>query len=214
MKKVLAACAFLALSLPTIFAHPHVSLDARLQFEFDGKECRGFWVDWTFDAFFSATVINDFDANGNGRFEPAEIQKVYNGAFINLHKYGFFTLIRKGDKRTSPEAVENFSATVRDNRLVYRFFVPLDGKEYGRDFSVAIFDKTYYCAVRYPEDAVTITQSSEGASSPVWAREVNKTYPVYYNPAGATTDMTAYSKWKPGLLTAYPEEIHVQSASD
>ena len=78
---------------------------------------------------------------------------------------------------------------------------------------MAIFDTTYYCAIRYPDEAVTILQHAEGASVPVWTREVNKAYPVYYNPAGGMTDMTAYSTWKPGLQTAYPEEIHVRPAS-
>ena len=129
MKKSLVFIAFFAALLTPLFAHPHVSLDARIEFEFYGKTCRGFWVDWTFDAFFSATVINDFDANQNSRFEDSEIQKVHDGAFINLRKYGFFTLIRKGGERTSPEAVERFSASIKDNRLVYRFYVPLEGKD-------------------------------------------------------------------------------------
>jgi ABC-type uncharacterized transport system substrate-binding protein len=210
MKKLIVPMILFAVCVSPIFAHPHVTLDARIQFEFEGNRCLGFWEDWTFDAFFSATVINDFDANRDGTFSDAESRKVHDGAFINLYKYGFFTLIRQGGKRVSPDSVERFSASVRKGRLVYRFYVPLEGKGYGNDFAVAVFDTTYYCAVRYPDDAVTMEQKVEGAPIPVWTHGVNKSYPVYYNPSGGVTDMTAYSTWKPGLETTYPDEIHVK----
>lgn len=213
MAKIIPAILFAVLSSAALAAHPHVSLDARLEFEFDGPECRGVRVEWTFDPFFSATVIADFDANRNGQFEETEVLRVHDGAFFNLRKYGFFTLIRKGSRRTSPEAVEDFSAEIRDKHLIYRFFIPLSGKGYGRDFAVAVFDTTYYCAVRYPDDAVTIIQRVPDSPVPSWNREVNRAFPVYYNPAGGMTDTAAYSVWKPGLETAYPEEIHVRLPS-
>ena len=213
MAKIISAFLFAVLAAAFLTAHPHVSLDARLEFEFDGTECRGFWVEWNFDPFFSATVIGDFDANRNGRFEDSEIRRVHDGAFINLRKYGFFTLIRRGSRRISPESVESFKAEIRDSRLVYRFFVSLAGKGFGQDFAVAVFDTTYYCAVRYAPDAVSFVQRSPGAAVPSYAREVNRSFPVYYNPAGGAADGTTYSEWKPGLQTAYPEEIHVRLPS-
>ncbi len=213
MTKIITVFIFAALASVFLAAHPHVSLDARLEFEFDGTECRGFWVEWTFDPFFSATVIGDFDADRNGRFEESEVRRVHDGAFINLRKYGFFTLIRRGSGRMSPESVESFKAEIRDTRLVYRFFVSLAGKGYGRDFAVAVFDTTYYCAVRYAADPVSFVQRSQEAAVPSYAREVNRAFPVYYNPAGGAADGSTYSAWKPGLQTAYPEEIHVRLPS-
>jgi ABC-type uncharacterized transport system substrate-binding protein len=61
-----------------------------------------------------------------------------------LRKYGFFTLLRLGGSRESPESVSSFSAAIRDGRVVYRFYVSVAGKGYGRDFYVAVFDTTYY----------------------------------------------------------------------
>lgn len=213
MARIIGVFIFAVLLTASLAAHPHVSLDARLEFEFDGPECRGFWVEWTFDPFFSATVIGDFDTDRDGKIKDSEVRRVHDGAFINLRKYGFFTLIRSGGKRISPEFVESFGAEVRDGRLVYRFFVPLAGRGYGRDFAVAVFDTTYYCAVRYPDDAVTFIQKSPGTAAPDFTREVNRAFPVYYNPAGGAADGTTYSAWKPGLQTAYPEEIHVRLPS-
>lgn len=93
--------------------------------------------------------------------------------------------------------------------MAYRFYVDLTGKGYGKDFSIAIFDPTYYCAVQIPKDAAVIRQAEAEAGTPKWEPRLNKKYPMYYNPLGSVTDMTQYTKWKPGLSTAYPEEIHV-----
>lgn len=191
------------------WAHPHVFIQATLNFEFEGSSCVGFWEEWTFDAVFSAELAHNFDLDGNGAFSDAEQQKIHNGAFINLRKYGFYTLIRSGSTRKSPQAVESFSATLRDGRAVYRFYVPLDDALAAGDFSVAIFDTTYYSAIQYPESFAAGTQKRAGYSLPSFSRQVDKRYPVYYNPSGGAQDMTTYSKPGPGLQTAYPEEILV-----
>lgn len=195
-----------------LFAHPHTAFSVKLEFEFDGIDCIGFWQEWTFDPFFSAEIVNGFDSNGNRRFEAAEIQNIYNRAFINLRNYGFWTILRQGSRRSSPDAVEQFSASLRNNRVVYRFFVRLAGKGLGNDFHVAIFDTTYYCAISYEDVAATIAQKRADGPEFVWQKEVNRNFPIHYNPAGAANDNTVYEVWRPGLITAYPEEIHVRPA--
>jgi ABC-type uncharacterized transport system substrate-binding protein len=203
---------FLLLSCSTVaFAHPHMSLESRIEFEYAGKECIAIRLEWKFDPFFSAAIIQETDTDRNGRLDAKESENVRNYAFVNLRKFGYFTYIRKGDRRVTPERVESFVASIRGDRLVYSFTVPLEGKGYGDDFSVAIFDTTYFCAVTYPgaEADATIVQTEERAPKPRWERVVNKKYPVYYNPQSPATDGTVYTAWKSGLETAYPEEIHV-----
>lgn len=206
MRRILLAAAFAA-AAALAFAHPHMSLTSKLEFEFAGGQCRGFWVEWAFDPYFSASIIQEHDADRNGSFSAAESAQVQQFAFSNLRKYGYFVFLRKGDVRTNPAGVERFTALRRGDILVYRFFINLEGKGFGDDFHVAVFDATYFCAVEYAPTPVVV--SAEGGAAPKWERSVNKKYPVYYNPAGAATDGTIYQKWKPGLETAYPEEIHV-----
>lgn len=195
------------------FAHPHMSLESRIEFEYAGKTCTSIRLEWTFDPFFSASIIQEMDTDRNGRLDAKESENVRNYAFVNLRKFGYFTYIRKGDQRVTPEKIERFVASIRGDRLVYAFTVPLTGKGYGEDFSVAVFDTTYFCAVMFPPSgaapAATITQTEEGAPKPRWERSINKKYPVYYNPQSPATDGTVYTAWKSGLETAYPEEIHV-----
>jgi len=190
-------------------AHPHMSLESRAEFEYSGATCTGFWLDWTFDPYFSAAIIQEHDLNGDGNFDAAEAATVQERAFSNLRKYGYFVYLRSGNNRGQPQEVRRFSPEIRGDLLAYRFYIDLAGQGYGRDFNVAIFDPTYYCAVAYCPEAALIRQLDAGAGSPQWERRVNKEYPVYYNPLGTSSDMTRYTSWKPGLATAYPEEIRV-----
>jgi ABC-type uncharacterized transport system substrate-binding protein len=207
---VLFALTLVGVSFPAIVvAHPHMSLDSRIEFEYSGENCVGFWLDWTFDPYFSAAIIQENDQNRDKKFDEKEAKNVYAHAFQNLRKYGYFVFIRTGNKRVQPDQVEKFVPQIRGDLLVYRFYVDLTGKGYGNDFYIAVFDPTFYCAVRIPQDSATTHQTDLSAGIPKWECRLNKKYPVYYNPQGTPTDMTSYSKWKPGLQTAYPEEIHV-----
>ncbi|MBU0934536.1 MAG: DUF1007 family protein [Spirochaetes bacterium] len=210
MKKIIALALLLLAAQLVIYAHPHTAFSVRLDFEFEGTNCTGFWEEWTFDPFFSAEIFSMFDKDANGVFSQDETDMVYNNAFINLRKYGFWTIIRVNGKRSSPDRVEQFSVHKKDARVVYRFRVPVAAGSLGTDFHVAIFDTTYYCAISYEDDPVRISQLGSTKPAIRWQREVNRESPIYYNPAGAANDNTVYDTWRQGLQTAWPEEIHIQ----
>ncbi|MFH2115432.1 MAG: DUF1007 family protein [Spirochaetota bacterium] len=191
-------------------AHPHVGIDVSVELVYAGKLCTGFWQEWVFDPVFSAMLKSDFDADRNGHFDEGEQQTVHDGAFTNLRKYGYFTLVRRGDRRTSPEAIRDFSALLVSDRVAYRFFVPLSVQEGTGNFSLAVFDTTFYTNVEYRPEPVTLTQSAAGLAVPAISRSANKNFPVYYNPADPANSTRTYTAWAPGLQTAYPDEIHIR----
>jgi len=205
MKRIALPVFLLSLSLP-LFAHPHIMLNTSLEIEYSNSKCTGVWVDWEFDRFFSVSIIRDFDKNKNGKFDKNEVKDIEAHAFSNLKNYGYFVNIRVGKKRSHPKRVTNFFARFSGDKLYYRFFVPLDKGSYS-NFNISIFDPTYYCAVTYVKGGITF--GSGKGPLPKYAILENKNYPVYYNPYGSASDMTAYTKWKPGLQTAYPKEVHV-----
>lgn len=193
-----------------IWAHPHVFIDSHLDFEMQNRECVGLWVEWTFDPVFSADVIGQFDRNHDGTFNAVENDLVEKNAFSNLRKYGYFTYVRKGDRRWCPESVDSFKARQRDGQVIYRFHISLEDKGISDDFSVATFDSTFYCASRYvQEPAKIIWKGDEPVSGPHIEVVQDKKHPVFYNPRGSTADQRIYLKWEKGLETAWPEEIHV-----
>jgi ABC-type uncharacterized transport system substrate-binding protein len=208
----IALCILLTtLSAAGVWAHPHVFIDASLEFEMRERTVEGVWIEWTFDPVFSADVIGQFDRNRDKAFDEAESAVVQAKAFSNLAKYGYFTFLRHGDTRFTPEAIENFRASQREGRAVYRFRVPLEGRGFSDDISIAAFDSTFYCAIRNIPGASKATWlGGEPAGTPRFEAVVNKKYPVYYNPAGRTGDTRVYLKWEKGLQTAYPEEIRIR----
>ena len=188
-------------------AHPHVKITAGISFNYEGRICRSMRVEWMFDDYFSASIIQEYDMDRDGIFNEKEKKILYNEAFSNLKNYGYFIYIRDGSARTNPGRVTDFDAWHKDGVLFYAFTVPLDKKDYGDDFYVAIFDRSFYCAVFYNVTPVVINQKT--GVKPFYEITKNKKFPVYYNPTGSPDDMTIYKKWRRGLETSYPDEIHV-----
>lgn len=189
-----------------LFAHPHIMLSTSLEFEYSASQCEGIWVEWEFDRYFSISIMNDFDLDKNVQLSNSEIDEIEKNAFSNLKHYGYFIYLRYGTDRYNPDEISNFSARFSGEKLYYRFFISLEGSHF-KDFYVSVFDPTYYSAVTYVENGLIIGQGS--GKLPVLEIMENKDYPVFYNPYGTNTDMTAYTEWEPGLQTAYPREVHV-----
>lgn len=192
-------------------AHPHMFLTSRAEFVWDKASLAGCYLEWTFDAFFSADIIQAYDEDMNGSFNERETREIYNKAFINLKNYYYFTFIRQGSKRTNPPAVSRFSASQKNGKLSYRFFVDLSGAESG-DIYLAVYDYTFFCDIALPETGAVSLTYDPAFVSPSYSIVENKEYPVYYNPLGAIDDNTVYYKWKPGLQTYYPREIRITHA--
>jgi len=209
MLRLLSVCMLFVICLPvSLIAHPHVKLTTRISLVYNGKRCEGCGIEWRFDDFFSNNVIREFDKNRDGAFDSKEIDAIYKGAFTNLKNYGYFVFLRKGSVRNNPDNVTDFKAWQKDGMLFYSFFIPFGKLKYDDDFYIAIFDRSFYCATFYDKKPVSIEQKK--GESPSFSVAQNKMYPVYYNPLGMSDDLTIYKKWKPGLETAYPEEIHIR----
>lgn len=188
-------------------AHPHMFVSAQLEFVWTDTTLKGVYETWRFDRFFSADIIQGYDLNRDGAFNTAETQDVYDNAFINTKNYYYFTFIRQGEKRHSPEKVSRFSVYQKDGIVFYRFYVDLSRYE-GSSLYFAVYDYTFFCDFRYDEKMPVIFTGA-AARRPSYTIQENKKYPVYYDPFDSADMMTIYDTWKPGLLTYYPKEIHL-----
>jgi ABC-type uncharacterized transport system substrate-binding protein len=201
-----SCAAFILFASAGLFAHPHMFLTSREEFVWDKANLSGCWLEWTFDQFFSADLMN-YDANHDGKFSPTETKKVYDGAFINLKNYYYFLFIRQGKTRTNPKGVSEFSVSQKNSAVTYRFFIDLSKSAPG-EICLAVYDYTFFCDIRPAPDPVKLTYDPEFIK-PTFAIVENKDYPVYYNPLGAIDDTTIYYTWKKGLQTYYPKEIRI-----
>jgi ABC-type uncharacterized transport system substrate-binding protein len=143
----------------TSFAHPHVFIDCYLTLVFDDQGLVGFQQHWVLDEMFTAFLLEDFDTDGNMKFNAAEIQNVKQGAFENLREYSYFTYIRIDGKPFPIQNVNSFSVEMNEkDRAIYSFFVPCSVKAGAQIHQVliAVFDETYYSDVFLVKEAIRV----------------------------------------------------------
>lgn len=140
-----------ALGLPLLSAgparaHPHVFVTARASVLFDGAAVVGLRLDWLFDDFFSFTLLEDFDGDGDGRFDAAETRALHDNAFGNLRDHGWFTHIYFGGAAQPSPEPGGFEAVVEGALVRYRFDLmlaaPVDPAATRLEF--AVYDQEYY----------------------------------------------------------------------
>lgn len=168
-----------AVSPRGVSAHPHVWVDASLVLHFDGKGLlTSFTEVWDFDESFSSYVLAEHDADKDGRFDEKETRNVRDYAFINLKEYGFYTHVHVDGKEKPVVSFRDFSASIRGERVVYRFTVDLAASvdPFEQDVQIGIYDEEYYVDVQYVEDPVRLDGMEKDCPCTVFD---DKDHPVY-----------------------------------
>jgi ABC-type uncharacterized transport system substrate-binding protein len=159
-RRFTAACiAFMVIAAtpPVIHAHPHVFIDARIIFQLDDAGLEGFWTEWAFDELFTAMIVVDFAAPRSGPFPADTVEAIRQGAFSNLQFYDYFTFVYVDGNRHAVESVQQFTAFMRDHRIVYRFFVPFRHPA-GRNtqtIRVRMYDETFFTDIAFEKEDPT-----------------------------------------------------------
>jgi tRNA threonylcarbamoyladenosine biosynthesis protein TsaE len=130
-------------------AHPHVFIDNVVTFIFSTDKIVGFHLSWSFDEVFSETLVQDFDADGDGRLDVGETEAIKASSLPSLGEYDYFLHLW-----VDGVPVETFGAVdmtvVQDGaRVTYELEVtletPLDSR---RDrIEVSVYDDSYYVEV-------------------------------------------------------------------
>lgn len=151
-RRVVMILAVLVATSGSLQAHPHVWFETQIVVQ-PAEDSYRLGFEWTFDAMFTEMIVADFDENDDRDFDSREVEAIQAEAFSNLRHYDYFVTVRVGDQSFVPQGVESFSAFLRGDRLVYRFFITdtLPGA-----FAVTVFDDSYYCAIDYNDDVVVL----------------------------------------------------------
>lgn len=156
----LAVVAVALITLLTVKAqaHPHVWIDLSSSLRFnDEAKIDTLVVDWLFDDFYSAFVLEDINRGGENRDEALVALAREN--LNNLREYGYFVDVRIDGVRQEIEDVGSFETAVRGDRLWMRFELtlpdPVDPRAH--DVAYSIYDPTYYIEILHLEgDVVTL----------------------------------------------------------
>ena len=154
-QKLVLVVAFFA-TTGLLSAHPHLWIDARVAFQFNGNAVEHIEVEWVFDPFFTEMIMLDFDTNRDRQISPQESREIQEGAFNNLRHFSFFLEIRLDDTRrtVTQDMIRDFRATVENDVLVYRFNVHLNHtlRRGNTRVAVAMYDETYFTDIALKED--------------------------------------------------------------
>lgn len=205
-KKIALTIIILLFATTASYSHPHMAIYASCEFNVENKNPVGMWVNYTFDQYFSVSLLSEFDMDHNCEFNAEETENIYNNAFIYMSHYGFLISIRDKSGRRSPESVSDFSVSVQDEIITYRFYIDLEKRD-ERELYISVYDRTFYCAIYYTEIDPVIVHSDLPIETQYFIEE-NTDYPIYYNPMALPSDNQTYDRWEEGLQTYFPKEIH------
>lgn len=166
-------------------------------------------LEWEFDEDFSRDIIESFDLDKDGIFNSEEVIEVYNHAFISLKNYNYFTYLRIGDERFSPDSIYDFNVKLdKNNNILYLFKIPINNID-RNDFYLSVYDFTYFCACFYQEENPVFFIGAEEIN-PRYEIVENKNEPIYFDPYAGPDQNTVYTEYKEGLTELYIKEIHIK----
>ena len=176
---------FLAASIP-VFAHPHVFIDNTMRAVFDGPELIRLEFRWSFDELFSGMILQDFHPDGSGRFSAGQIAGIKKNAFDNLKNYHYFVAFFLDGKPMRLPPIENFSASVDGDSLIYSFSLPfaLRVDAGAHSLGAVIYDDTYYVAFKLMKvsDVTLVSAGAVDCAVSIEKTKVKAVWPGQYMP--------------------------------
>lgn len=135
-------------------AHPHIFAEARLDVVADESgTVQALRHLWRFDDLFSATVVIEFDKNGDLQLDAGELKEVSDVIYDSLNEFNYFQMVTANDVDVEMERPEALMATMEDNQLIVFFEarpkapLKLEGK-----VVFGVYDPTFYTAIDFIED--------------------------------------------------------------
>ncbi len=120
--KIILILSFFIVSL---FAHPHTFIEVypTIKVKDDSSSVVNF--KWVLDDMTSTILIMELDRDGNAKIDEKEnafIEKEYFSIFEN---YNYYTFVIVDKKAVKFPQVENFRATIENNKICYSFDIEL-----------------------------------------------------------------------------------------
>lgn len=161
----LGALAALAIDVPAQ-AHPHIWIEATVEVAIPQDRIDQVRISWTYDDYYSAALIDEFDRDKNRKFDPAEIKRLESEVLAPAIEFHFYAQARVRDRRIWAKAFRDFTAEIKGELVTFRF--TLDMPEIKVDprqepVALALFDETYYVEIDVPKKR-SVTLTGDGAA--------------------------------------------------
>lgn len=159
------------------WAHPHVLIDSHIIFLFEKGKVAALQLGWKFDPAFSSSLVQDFDANKDGKLSPAEIATLEKEAFQDTRQYQYFTFASSDGAAISWPIATEFKLLVQKDSLLYAFRLglpqPVDPRQ--QALKVSTYEETFYIDIDIPNDQAVrlVGEGSEGCKAVIGQDKTN-----------------------------------------
>jgi ABC-type uncharacterized transport system substrate-binding protein len=149
---LLAAAALLASSARTA-AHPDTAVDNRVTFIFADARVTAIEENWTFDAGYSLSFLEDYRTERDGSLSAAASARIAKTIQPNLAEVRYFTYVRLDGRDLGNLPVRDFVATASGGRLSFTFVVDLPAPvdPLRQTLKVEVYDHDYFAAIALAE---------------------------------------------------------------
>jgi len=170
LRKTLLASSFTALSPIAAYAHPHVFVDANIEIVRNDKgEFTELRHVWRFDELFSATIILDFDKNGDDKLNKVELKEVTDTIHKSISEFDFFTAIRIAGKPVDFYEPDELKAYFKDDQMIMLLEVePSKPQDLTSEpVRISISDTSFYVAFDYTVESISVSGNDKGCTASV-----------------------------------------------
>ena len=169
-----------ALIPATAYSHPHVIVTYDVSFLLNEHGVHGIKMNWDMDEMFSASLIDSFDENKDGKFDANEIKVIENEAFSNLQNYHYMTYSYLNDKPNKFFPAEKFHASINDGVVRYTFTLPVkvNAEKSKKTLEVSVYDESNFMSFSFT-DSIEVETNNNPAfthSSNVKKKKVKTVY--------------------------------------
>lgn len=150
-----AMCMFSLAAPKPALAHPHAWIKMQSDIVFNDQGLiTAVNVSWTFDDGYAQVALDGIDTNGDGVYDPGELEPLTRENLDSLKDYNYFTYIRYDGKPQPIAAPVDAGQIYSENKLQLHFQVPLvtplDPTK--GDFVLKTYDPEFYIAFDYDQD--------------------------------------------------------------
>lgn len=139
----------------SVWAHPHAFVECTFSFLMDQKGLVGFKQRWTLDEMTTVSVLDVVDTDRDGTLSAVEKKAVRDLSVDSLLEFHYFTVARINGKNFPIRKITDFSAELKDGKLIYEFLVPCrvnSAAGQTQQVKAAVYDDSFYTFVVYVED--------------------------------------------------------------
>lgn len=177
-KALLAGIGVVGFNTP-VFSHPHVFVDANIEIvRNDAGEFTELRHVWRFDELFSATIILDFDRNGDDKLDEAELKEVTDTVHKSISEFDFFTAIRVDDKPVEFFEPDELKAYFKDNQMIMLLEIePAKPQDLSKGpVKISVSDTSFYVAFDYDVESISVSGNDKGCAASVVHPDFDQLY--------------------------------------